>query len=596
MNRLLVAGVIFITTPPNARAEMRYNERQIRHGRDGLMQSLAHTLAEYDLELLRVIAARWDAELKSRDPKKAADNLAKAMLDQTKVEEEWRKLNDDQRGALQALLGAGGKMLGVVFGRMFGEVRPMGPGKLEREKPYLNPISITEALYYRGLIAAMFAEGAKGKGPQAYIYVPTDLMPLMPKHETSYKAAAQVEPVDTLPQPENVRLADTAVIDDLTTLMAYCQLVDVRLENGAPSAEHQKTIKPYFIGSTHPARLSLMIALAQDMGVATVTGGWLKSVGATLRTWLEASRHAQVKALAEVWKLSTRYNEMAYTPGLKVERFTNDPLLARQTVLTFMETVPPNGWWPVDDFVANVKEEEPEFQRPSGEYDSWYIKDAQSGQYLRGFESWDKVDGAMLRFILTGPMFGLGLLDTAQNGAVCRLTAYGRAFTGETEWPATQPDAQPVKVLEDGTCEVARATSRFDRYQLSRFTEWLKGGDPYQYRISADGLAQAAQQNIKGEQLVAFLRRATNDAVPRSVVQMIETWGQAGAQAATLSRMVVLRLPSADLLDTLMNTPAVRRYLGATLGPMAVAVRADQWEGLVSALQASGIMVEVDMG
>src|SRR5579859_5992190 len=38
-----------------------------------------------------------------------------------------------------------------------------------------------------------------------------------------------------------------------------------------------------------------------------------------------------------------------------------------------------------------VKEEEPDFQRPAGNYDSWYIRDAQSGEYLRGFESWDRV-------------------------------------------------------------------------------------------------------------------------------------------------------------------------------------------------------------
>ncbi|MBX3082158.1 MAG: helicase-associated domain-containing protein [Anaerolineae bacterium] len=558
------------------------------------MQTLARTLADYDLELIRVIAARWDVELKARDPKKAAETLAKAILQPAKVEDMWRRLDDDQRGALQALLGSGGKMGGVMYGRMFGEIRPMGPGKLEREKPYLTPVSINEALYYRGLVAFIFSDTPKGQQPFAYI--PSDLAPLLPKNETSYKAAAQPEVIEPIAQPENVRQADTAMVDDLTTLMAYCQLVDVKLIDGGISADHQKTIKPYFIGSSHPARLSLMIGLALDMGIASITQGSLKTVGGVLKTWLEAPRAAQVKALAEAWKLSTRYNEMAFTPGLKVERLNNDPLLARQTVLTFMETVPPNGWWPVDEFVSNVKEEEPEFQRPTGEYDSWYIRDGQSNQYLRGFESWDKVDGAMLRFILTGPMHGLGLLDTAQNGALCRLTAYGRAFTGETEWPAPQAETTPIVVRDDGMCDVPRAASRFERFQLSRFTEWLKGGDPYQYRISADGLAQATQQNIKAEQLLAFLKRATNNAVPKSVTQLIETWAQAGTQSAQLSRLVVLRLPTPELLETLMNNPAVRRYLGAALGPAAVAVRADQWEGLVSALQSNGIMVEVDMG
>jgi hypothetical protein len=562
------------------------------------MQTLAQTLAAYPLEVLKVIASRWDIEIKARDPKKYADQLATAMLNGDKVADMWRRLTDEQRGALQTLLGAnGGKMLGVIFGRMFGEVRPMGPGAMEREKPYLNPVSVNEALYYRGLISASYADSAKGA--QVFMYVPTDLGKLLPTQETSYKeVAAQVaSPVEAVPPPENIRLADTAMVDDIATLMAFCQLVDVTLDQGTFPADHQKTIKPYLIGSASSARLSLMIALAVDLGIAAVNKNILKSVGNALRQWLESARPAQVKSLAEAWKLSTHYNELSFTPGLKVEHLGNDPLLARQTVLTFMEMVPPNGWFPVDSFVGAVKEEEPEFQRPNGDYDSWYIRDAQNNNYLSGFESWDKVDGAMLRFILTGPLHGLGLLDTAQNGSMCRLTAYGRAFIGENEWPAAQPETTPITIHANGTCDVPRAASRFDRFQLSRFTEWLKAGDMYQYRISAEGLAQATAQNIKGEQLLAFLRRASNDSVPKSIVQMIETWGQASTttQAATLSRMVVLRLPTPELLETLMNTPAVRRYLGAQLGPAAVAIRPDQWEALVSALQSNGVIVDIDM-
>ena len=55
----------------------------------------------------------------------------------------------------------------------------MGPGRMEREKPYLNPVSLAEALYYRGMIAATFGEGTKGSN-QAFTFVPVDLAPLMP--------------------------------------------------------------------------------------------------------------------------------------------------------------------------------------------------------------------------------------------------------------------------------------------------------------------------------------------------------------------------------------------------------------------------------
>src|SRR5262249_25040232 len=155
-----------------------------------------------------------------------------------------------------------------------------------------------------------------------------------------------------------------------------------------------------------------------------------------------------------------------------------------------------------------------DFQRPAGDYDSWYIRDAQTGKYLRGFESWDTVDGAMLRFILTGPMHGLGLVDTAENGAACRLTAYGRAFGGIAEWPAQPAEAVPFTIQADGLCEVPRNVSRYDRFQLARFTEWGKAGEPYQYRITSTGLAQASRQSIQANNILPFLKRGTGDQVP----------------------------------------------------------------------------------
>ncbi len=559
------------------------------------MQDLARTLADYDLELLRVIANRWDIDLNTRDPKQAAESLAAGMLRPDKVADAWDRLTDEQRGAMQTLLGAGGKMLSVVFARLFGEIRPMGPGKIEREKPYLNPANLAEVLYYRGLIAMTFGEGIKGS--QAYTYVPTDLAPLMPVHKTGYNLAPLPESVESVPQPNFIRLADTMLVDDLTTLLAYCQLNDVALGDGTIAPEHQKALKAHLLGSNSSARLALMVAVAGGMGIAGETQGLFKPVPGAARKWLDAPRPVQVRMMAEAWRDSILYNELWYTPGLKPERagWQNDPLLARQTVLTFLEMVPTDAWWPIDTFISAVKEDEPDFQRPGGDYDSWYIRDAQSGQYLRGFESWDKVDGAVLRFILTGPMHGLGLVDTAENGGVCRLTAYGRAFSGAADWPTASADAELITVSPDGLCEVPRGVSRYDRFQLSRFTEWVKAADPYQYRISAAGLTQAARQNIQAGHILTFLKRGTNDAVPGEIINLIETWAQAGADTASISQMVVLRVPTAELLTAIQSTPSLRRYLGATLGPTAVAVRPGQWNDLAAALQANGVLVEVDM-
>lgn len=563
------------------------------------MQTLAQTLAEYDLELLRVIANRWDVEL-PRSFKGAVEMLSKAMLDRERAAAIWARLSDEQRGALQTLLGAPErKMPALMFKRIAGEVRPMGVDRLVREKPYLQPASHAEALYYTGLIAY--------GGGQALVYVPSDLAALLPSEKTGYDLSAPAQQSRALPslaEPQGIRTADTSLVDDLTTFLVACYIEAVPLVNDSLSDEVRLALEPYFIGKVDAARVALIVSLALDTGIAALEGENIKPMPAAARAWLDSPRPAQVRALAEGWQRSRRFNELLYVPTLKVERtgtWQNDPLLARQAICNYLEIVPPNGWWTLDELIESIHEEEPDFMRPDGDYDSWYIRDAKTNKYLRGFEHWHAVDGALLRFILTAPMHWLGLIDIAENGAVCRLTPYGRALVGMSEWPPNPPpnaptEGKPITVDADGTCRAMRATNRYERFQLARFTNWIGGvssAEGYQYLITPESLARAQQQGVRAEQIVTFLRRVTGDKVPTSVIQQLQTWATAQAQTAKLEQLWVLRLPSEAILDRLFELPKVRRFLGARLGPQAVVVRADQREALIKALRENNLQVEV---
>jgi hypothetical protein len=345
-----------------------------------------------------------------------------------------------------------------------------------------------------------------------------------------------------------------------------------------------------------------MVALALDMGLATPNeNALLKPVAATARTWLDASRPAQVRALVDAWLKSATFNELWHTPGLIPERagWSNDPALARKVVFRFLELVPLTDWWPVEELVDAVKEDEPDFQRPGGDYESWYIRDAQTTNYLRGFESWDQVDGAVLRFILTGPMHYLGLIDVASDEAACRLNAYGRALVPDGgEWPrgGAASEGGPLRVHADGLIEVPRTTSRFERFQVARFTMWERAADPFLYRVTADGIAIAKRQGLRADQIVTFLRRVVEGQLPDDLARQIEAWGKAAAgEPVTVSRLVVLRTPGPELMDMILNTPALRRYVGAQLGPTAVVVREGQWHDLAAALADAGIAAEVSV-
>ncbi len=81
--------------------------------------------------------------------------------------------------------------------------------------------------------------------------------------------------------------------------------------------------------------------------------------------------------------------------------------------------------------------------------------------------------------------------------------------------------------------------------------------------------------------------------LPKPIALLLDNWKSGATAAVTLERLMVLRTTAPETLDRLLDTPALRRYLGAKLGPMAVIVRADQLQALRSALADAGITAEV---
>jgi hypothetical protein len=563
------------------------------------MQTLLPTLLDYDPGLLAIIAHRWDVDVAALDKRQAAEALTGVMLDPDRAAAEWARLNDAERGALQTLLAAPEqKMTEAQFGRLFGQVRRMGPGRRDREKPHLNSASVTETLYYRGLIALAFDQAKAGMQP--FVYVPPDLAAVLPTHETGFDLHAEAEPVAGWHregfEPESMRPATTTAVDDLTTLLAYLQINRVPSDKDTLYRQVSDGLAECWLGEQQAASIALLIALAGSMGLAANQDGIFKPVPAQARRWLEDTRPRQVRALAEAWRDCTLFNDLWYVPGVQLEDtgWRNDPLLARQTVLTFLEMVPPADWWPVDELIALVKAEEPDFQRPAGDYDSWYIRDAETGDYLRGFESWDRVDGAVLHFILIGPMHWLGLVDLSNEGTYCRLTVYGRALCGESDWPDPLEEHPHLTLESDGTILASRTLSRYERFQLARIAEWGEAGDPYLYRLTAAGLQQAAAQGIQPDAIQAFLRRTSGGELPETVHQMLGQWAKTGSADVWMEPMVVLRTTSPDALQTILDTPELRRYLGAALGPTAVMVRGGQENELATALREHGMLVDFE--
>ncbi len=557
------------------------------------MKTINKTLTDSDRGLLPVLAQAWGVNIENIGTPEIIEKLTAAMQNEDRAEKIWAGLNDDQRGALQALLGTGGKMPAPMFTRLFGDLPQLGADQmLEAAR---QPQSSTEALYFKGLIAQAFELSDAGARP--IMYVPDDLISVLPTHKTAYENLEN-EPVSERPEMgplaavDNIVLADTSIVDDLTTVLAYIQLHGAQVVDEDFVAADRDVLLTQLLDKNE-TRLAFLLGVGISANLIAVEDNQASTKRADTRVWLSDTRTNQVKALAAAWRDSISFRELTHVPGLNPEALPNyDPTIARGAIINFLEEiVPESDWWSLDEFIEVVKHADADFQRPGGDYDSWYIKNDE-GDYLRGFESWDAIEGALLEYVVTGPLHWLGLTDLADDAA--RLTAYGRAFLEITGWPTPPETNDKVAVGDDGTLSVSRRVSRIDRFQVARFTTWGEPGDPYTYILDGPGIAQAAKQGINTGHISAFLKRMLDDKpVPSKLVNLLQNWQSGATATVTLERHIILRTTAPETLTTILENPTLRRYLGAQLGPMAVIVRADQWEALRTALGEHSIQAEL---
>lgn len=570
------------------------------------MPKLLTTLRESDEGLLPALAQLWGVNIVNLSVDDQISALNNAMLETERAELVWDLLDDKARGALQMLMFSGLKMPVSKFERAFGGIRKMGKGQIEREKPHRNPESVAEALYYRGFIGEGFEKSKKGMDP--IVYVPDDLADVLPVNKTQYDGIEE-EPMpslDVLPEAmvldalddeliENLRPATTAIVDDMCTLLAYLrnQSAGILEDEFLPGDADQ--MLPYMLDS-NPLRLTFLLGVGISANLITTQEGRAYPKRSGLQAWLNLPRSEQVRALTAAWTDSTLYHDLWHVPGLHPDPdagFPYDPLVGREALAEFlMQLVPAQSWWSLDDFVEMIHEAEPDFQRPGGDYDSWYIRN-NAGDYLRGFESWFAIEGALLDYYLTGPMHWLGLTDIAEDAV--RLTAYGRAFLALIDWPMPPEPSDNVQIESDGTLIVSRKVSRLDRFQVARFSSWLDASAPYRYRLDANGVQQAAAQGITTAHITAFLQRHNNGKpLSPTMTKLLDNW-ESGAASDDVSfeQLHVLRTTSVELLDRLYDDPQFRRYLGSRLGPMAVVILSGQADALQQALGELGLHVEI---
>src|SRR5690606_39732442 len=103
--------------------------------------------------------------------------------------------------------------------------------------------------------------------------------------------------------------------------------------------------------------------------------------------FLDKTRAEQRRTLFDAWRASPEGNDLCRTPeleGVEAGSWHNDPLQTREAVLRLFGHLQPGAWYSQADVIRAIREIEPDFQRPTGDYDTWYIRNHTTQEFLKG--------------------------------------------------------------------------------------------------------------------------------------------------------------------------------------------------------------------
>ena len=537
------------------------------------MPDLASNFRDRDPGALKILSELWGLELDLERKSNPPEALAQTCKQTDLLREILESQPSSAKQALQALTQSGGHMLWAQFCREYGELRNIGPGRRERIKPHLQPISTTEWLWYRGLIGRAFLE--KKPEPAECAYLPDEIFDFL-KLQDDFSRKSIMSNITIDAEPAYIQIADDLILDQSCNVLAA-------LRSGLP-LEKCKLEEKY---------LKILMNLL-------ISAGFIHSDEKinieAARTFLEDSRANALRQLVCAWMDSHHFNELRIVPELICEgNWKNDAYTTRMIYLEWLKALPTNQWCNLDSFIKYVHQDQPDFQRTAGDYDAWFIRDRASGTLISGFENWNLVEGRLLRFVFSELLPWLGLLDIGKSApdappSSMRKSAWADALLSKQAPVGIHEEDEKITVRSNGQVIVPCMTRRSTRYQIARFCDWkdTKNKNGYHYSITSLSLQRAQQQGLKIGQLIRLLQKNSKSLIPHTLLNALQRWEKSPNQVR-LEKGVMLWVEDANILDLLEKSRA-KRFLLQRVTPTMMLIKPGGEEIVQQALTELGYL------
>ena len=555
------------------------------------MRSLRQCLLDTDAVVLRIVAERWSIDPLGLKPRDLVERLEGTISSPAQAAAILEDLPGAEREALRALLSAGGTLPVANFSQRFGSIRSVGPARLEREQLWRSPISPAENLWYLGLLYRGFEQLPNGAMREVF-FAPAELTPLLPLLKAPDRS---IEPLEIAAAPVGIRSSGEALADDLCTILShlhnnFVRSSDPRLRS---AIEPLRSALAAQLRDTQPARLEFLLQHAERARLVKIAGQRLRPDPQHSTDWLRAPALDQLRALFEAWRTNAAWNDLQRAHVLHVEKavsLRNDAVAVRAAILATLPAAVPGAWHTFATLLARIKAQSPDFLRT--DFDTDYIRAAASGEYLRGFAAWDRVEGALIQHVLTGPVSWLGLIDVDPGAASFCVTPRGAQLLGITHEAAEAAETdRRFIVRRDAVIHVSPAR-RYDRFQVARVADLIAiVNDEYRYRLTPSSLTRANSQKIPAEKVLAYLEHSADQGVPPTLAKAIQRWVSKGTEVK-VERAVIVQVKDAAILKRLQESPRTRGLAIEPLGPTAARINEKDWPKLVAILAEAGVLVD----
>jgi hypothetical protein len=528
-----------------------------------------------DPGFLRLVAEFWGVEELDKNFEDLLSQLKVLIENKEILSEALDTLPQPAKEALHALAVKSGKMPWADFSHQFGSIREMGAGRRDRIHPYLDPETISETLFYKGFLGKVFLD--EKPEPREFVFIPDEILIALQKTDPEIMNLPG-QPVQSGKIHHSV-LANDLILQDACTLLTAFRL-------GLPETE------------IHTLPLTIETkSLRELLKGSGMIDEQNKVQSNPVKTFLEMPRSKAISKLTNFWRTSAGFVDLYMVNNLLFEKkCPYDPISVKEQVLEVLTQVPSNTWWDLHSFIEFFHSQHPNFLRPSGDFESWFIREKDTGQYLQGFEAWYRIEGRLIEFMVTKPLHWLGFLDLGfssqeRGPSSFRLSRWWSDLY--TNKGLSFPDLNPEDVFLNsrGKVTLPLSSSLAVRYQIGRFTQLIeKNPHVYSYQLTNESLKNAKRQGLKTRQLIKIIQNHSSAPFPPVLLRALQNWESSGPQAH-FDSLKVVRFSNPSIVDILLKSKAAK-FIRESLNPTTLAFEPGGEKIIKSVLLEAGYFSE----